>query len=191
MILRSYFVRKTFFIFSSKKLEVVTIARYLNAFWIFDFSLLDILPKYMNPKSMSRSLYVSDDFPEKSGPTDPQTDGHHFLNVCHTKALRAIILIRSSSFQKAELIHLGRTLLRRLLLPEGLLCGRRLKNDVRGFVCVFVCLSVCPDFSVKSSPAYSQRDINFGFIYLVHILRQNIKKRKVENTCNRDFLKFF
>ena len=74
LILRSYLLRKTFFIFSSKKLEVVTIARYLNAFWIFDFSLLDILPKYMNPKSMSRSLYVSDDFPEKSGQTDKPTD---------------------------------------------------------------------------------------------------------------------
>ena len=46
-----------FFIFSSKKLEVVTIARYLNAFRIFDFSLFDILPKYMNPKLMSRSVH--------------------------------------------------------------------------------------------------------------------------------------
>ena len=88
-ILRSYLLRKKFFIFSSKKLEVVTIARYLNAFWFFDFSLLDILPKYMNPKLMSRSLYVTDDLPEKTG---HQTNGHHFLDVRHTKALRANIL---------------------------------------------------------------------------------------------------
>ena len=96
--MRSYLLRKTFFIFSSKKLEVVTIARYLNAFWFFDFSLLDILPKYMNPKLMSRSLYVTDDLPEKSGQTNGQTNtqthGHHFLNVCHTKALRAIRVIK-------------------------------------------------------------------------------------------------
>ena len=43
-------LRKTFFIFSSKKLDVVTITRYQITFWIFDFSLLEILPKYMNPK---------------------------------------------------------------------------------------------------------------------------------------------
>ena len=61
------FTSQNVFYFSSKKLEVVTIARYLNAFWFFDFSLLDILPKYMNPKLMSRSLYVTDDLPEKSG----------------------------------------------------------------------------------------------------------------------------
>ena len=77
LILRSYLLRKTFFIFSSKKLEVVTIARYLNAFWFFDFSLLDILPKYMNPKLMSRSLYATDDLPEKSGHrTNGQTHKH-------------------------------------------------------------------------------------------------------------------
>ena len=68
-----YFAKR-FLFFLQKKLEVVTIARYLNAFWIFDFSLLDILPKHMNPKSMSRSLYVSDDFPEKSGQTDKRTN---------------------------------------------------------------------------------------------------------------------
>ena len=42
----SYILRKTFFIFYSKKLDVVTITRYQITFWIFDFSLLDILPKY-------------------------------------------------------------------------------------------------------------------------------------------------
>ena len=55
------FTSRNVFYFSSKKLEVVTIARYLNTFWIFDFSLLDILPKYMNPKLMSRSLYALGD----------------------------------------------------------------------------------------------------------------------------------
>ena len=84
LILRSYLPRETFFIFSSKILEVVTIARYLNAFWIFDFSLLDILPKYMNPKSMSRSLYASEDLTKCPA---GQTNGHQILNVCHTKAL--------------------------------------------------------------------------------------------------------
>ena len=74
-----------------QKLEVVTIARYLNAFWFFDFSLLDILPKYMNPKSMSRSLYASEDLTKcPAGRTNKQTHGHQILNVCHTKALRTI-----------------------------------------------------------------------------------------------------
>ena len=91
MILRSYLLRKTFFIFSSKKLEVVTIARYLNAFWFFDFSLLDILPKYMNPKLMSRSLYVTDDLPEKSGHTQTNIRTSFFKRSPHNlKALRAI-----------------------------------------------------------------------------------------------------
>ena len=71
-----------FYYFSSKKLEVVTIARYLNAFWFFDFSLLDILPKYMTPKLMSRSLYASENLTESPAghkhtqtnkPTDPRT----------------------------------------------------------------------------------------------------------------------
>ena len=46
------------FIFSSKKLDVVTITRYQNTFWIFDFSLIEILHKYMNLKNVSRSLYA-------------------------------------------------------------------------------------------------------------------------------------
>ena len=54
------------------------------------------------------------------------------------------------------------------LLPEGLLCGIRLKSDVHRFVCMFV---RCPDFSGKSSLTYSERDINFGFIYLGKISR--------------------
>ena len=58
LIFGSYILRKTFFIFSSKKLDVVTITRYQITFWIFDFSLFDILPKYMNPKIVSRSLYA-------------------------------------------------------------------------------------------------------------------------------------
>ena len=59
--------------FSSKKLEVVTIARYLNAFWFFDFSLLDIFPKYMNPKLMSRWLVkICRKNPDKQ--TDKHTD---------------------------------------------------------------------------------------------------------------------
>ena len=56
-------LHKTFF--SSKKLDVVTITRYQNTFLIFDFSLLEILPKYiMNPKLMSRSLYALHDLPK-------------------------------------------------------------------------------------------------------------------------------
>ena len=47
LIFGSYILRKTFFIFSSKKLDVVTITRYQITFWIFDFSLFDILPKYI------------------------------------------------------------------------------------------------------------------------------------------------
>ena len=66
------FTSQNVFFFQQKKLEVVTIARYLNAFWFFDFSLLDILPKYMNPKSMSRSLYASEDLTGKC--PDTQTD---------------------------------------------------------------------------------------------------------------------
>ena len=66
--------QNVFYVFFKKKLEVVTIARYLNAFWFFEFSLLDILPKYMNPKLMSRSLYVTDDLPEKTRTSYKQTD---------------------------------------------------------------------------------------------------------------------
>ena len=40
---------------------MVTITRYQNTFWIFDFSLLDILPKYMNPKIVLRTLYALHD----------------------------------------------------------------------------------------------------------------------------------
>ena len=54
----NYILRKTFSIFSSKKLDVVTITRYQNTFWIFDFSLFEILHKYMNQKLMPRSLYA-------------------------------------------------------------------------------------------------------------------------------------
>ena len=64
MIFGSYTLRKTFFIFSSKKLDVVTITRYQITFWIFDFSLLDILPKYMNPKIVLRLLYALHDLPK-------------------------------------------------------------------------------------------------------------------------------
>ena len=91
LIFGSYILRKTFFIFSSKKLDVVTITRYQITFWIFDFSLFDILPKYMNPKIVSRSLYALHDLPKNRGHRGrTRTDGHRFLNVCHTKALRAI-----------------------------------------------------------------------------------------------------
>ena len=69
LIFGSYILRKTFFIFSSKKLDVVTITRYQIMFWIFDFSLLAILPKYMNPKLMSRSLYALHDLPKNRGRT--------------------------------------------------------------------------------------------------------------------------
>ena len=79
------------FYFSSKKLDLVTITRYQITFWIFDFSLFDILPKYMNPKIVSRSLYALHDLPKNpDGRVRTRTDGHRFLNVCHTKALRAI-----------------------------------------------------------------------------------------------------
>ena len=64
MIFGSYILRKTFFIFSSEKLDVVTITRYQITFWIFDFSLLEILPKYMNPKIVLRTLYALDDLPK-------------------------------------------------------------------------------------------------------------------------------
>ena len=56
--------QNVFYFFLKKTLEVVTIARYLNAFWFFDFSLLDILPKYMNPKIVSRSRYALHDLPK-------------------------------------------------------------------------------------------------------------------------------
>ena len=43
---------------------MVTITRYQITFWIFDFSLLEILPKYMNPKIVLRTLYALDDLPK-------------------------------------------------------------------------------------------------------------------------------
>ena len=39
-------------------------------------------------------------------------------------------------------------------------------------------LSVCPDFSGKSSVTYSERDINFGFIYLGKISRSEKSKNQ-------------
>ena len=57
-------------------------------------------------------------------------------------------------------------------MPEGLLCGIRLKSDVRVFVCP------CPDFSGKSPLTYSERDINFGFIYLGKISRSEKSKNQ-------------
>ena len=78
---------KRFLFFLQKKLDVVTITRYQITFWIFDFSLLEILPKYMNPKIVLRTLYALDDLPKiADGRTRTRTDGHRFLNVCHTKA---------------------------------------------------------------------------------------------------------
>ena len=72
----SYILRKTFFIFSSKKLDVVAITGYQITFWIFDFSLLEILPKYMNPKIVLRTLYALDDLPKNRGHrTRTRTDG--------------------------------------------------------------------------------------------------------------------
>ena len=58
------------FYFFFKKLDVVTITRYQITFWIFDFSLLDILPKYMNPKIVLRTLYALHDLPK-----NPDADG--------------------------------------------------------------------------------------------------------------------
>ena len=72
LIFGSYILRKTFFIFSSKKLDVVAITGYQITFWIFDFSLLEILPKYMNPKIVLRTLYALDDLPKNRG---HRTDG--------------------------------------------------------------------------------------------------------------------
>ena len=75
MIFGSYILRKTFFIFSSEKLDVVTITRYQITFWIFDFSLLEILPKYMNPKIVLRTLYALDDLQKNRGHrTDADAD---------------------------------------------------------------------------------------------------------------------
>ena len=71
MIFGSYILRKTFFIFSSKKLDVVAITRYQITFWIFDFSLIEILPKYMNPKIVLRTLYALHDLPKNP---DVRTD---------------------------------------------------------------------------------------------------------------------
>ena len=65
---------KCFLFFIQKKLDVVTITRYQITFWIFDFSLLEILPKYMNPKIVSRSLYALDDLPKIA-------DGHRTPDI--------------------------------------------------------------------------------------------------------------
>ena len=84
LIFGSYILRKTFFIFSSKKLDVVTITRYQITFWIFDFSLLEILPKYMNPKIVSRSRYALDDLPKiADGRTDADVRTSIFKRLPH------------------------------------------------------------------------------------------------------------
>ena len=85
------------FYFFFKKLDVVTITRYQITFWIFDFSLLEILPKYMNPKIVLRTLYALDDLPKiADGRTRTgaygRTYGHRFLNVCHTRAPKGAII---------------------------------------------------------------------------------------------------
>ena len=66
------------------EIQVVTIAKVSKHVLDFRLSLLDILPKYMNPKLMSRSLYA---LAQKSG----RADGHRFLNICHTKAPKGAI----------------------------------------------------------------------------------------------------
>ena len=86
MIFGSYVLRKTFFIFSSEKLDVVTITRYQITFWIFDFSLLEILPKYMNPKNVSRSLYALHDLP-KNPDADGRTDADAYVRTSIFKRL--------------------------------------------------------------------------------------------------------
>ena len=75
---------------------MVTITRYQITFWIFDFSLLEILPKYMNPKIVLRTLYALDDLPKIADGrvrTYGRTYGHRFLNVCHTKAPKGATII--------------------------------------------------------------------------------------------------
>ena len=84
LIFGSYTLRKTFFIFSSKKLDVVAITGYQITFWIFDFSLLEILPKYMNPKIVLRTLYALDDLPKiADGRTDADVRTSIFKRLPH------------------------------------------------------------------------------------------------------------
>ena len=104
LIIGSYTLRKTFFIFSSKKLDVVTITRYQITFWIFDFSLLEILPKYMNPKIVLRTLYALDDLPKIADTGRVRTDGHRFLNVCHTRAPKGAIIYFDPRWRLGTLI---------------------------------------------------------------------------------------
>ena len=55
---------------------MVAITGYQITFWIFDFSLLEILPKYMNPKIVLRTLYALDDLPKiADGRVRGRTDG--------------------------------------------------------------------------------------------------------------------
>ena len=51
------------------------ITRYQITFWIFDFSLLEILPKYMNPKIVLRTLYALDDLPKIADGRTLDADG--------------------------------------------------------------------------------------------------------------------
>ena len=63
--LGSYLLRETFF--SSNKLEVVTIARYLNTFWIFGLFDFWAFARVYGP-------YAGEDLTEKSGQTNGQTN---------------------------------------------------------------------------------------------------------------------
>ena len=55
---------------------MVAITGYQITFWIFDFSLLEILPKYMNPKIVLRTLYALDDLPKMADGHRTRTDAH-------------------------------------------------------------------------------------------------------------------
>ena len=72
------------FYFFFKKLDVVAITGYQITFWIFDFSLLENLPKYMNPKIVLRTLYALDDLPKiADGRTDADVRTSIFKRLPH------------------------------------------------------------------------------------------------------------
>ena len=83
-----YFAKR-FFIFSSEKLDVVTITRYQITFWIFDFSLLDIWTQKSCNACCTPCMICQKIRTDADGRTDAY--GHRFLNVCHTRAPKGAI----------------------------------------------------------------------------------------------------
>ena len=153
----------------------------LQVFSTFRFLIfcLSIWTKYMNPKLMSRWLYAGEDLTEKSGQTDRQTNTQtnprtSFFRRLPHKSPSGNNNLRSKVLPKCINSAFWKELDRINMIARRAFVWHTFKKW-----CPSVCGSVGPDFSGKSSLTYSERDIDFGFIYLGKISRS--EKSKIQN----------